>query len=96
MLSGLKTNSPLLFAAGEDPLHIEQYLLVVEKLVFCSMTDFHKALLSLFACYYVFDMAYPRECKNTLLYLEKALLKLSNSDKLSSGALAAISAMDKL
>ena len=55
-----------------------------------------KAILSLFASYYVFDMAYPRECKNTPLYLEKALLKLSNSEKLSSGAIAAISAMDKL
>lgn len=71
-------------------------MLIVEKQVFCSIGDFHKAILSLFACYYVFDMAYPRECKNTLLYLESALLKLSSSEKLSSGALAAISAMDKL
>ena len=96
VISNLKFNSPLLLATGEDFLHIEQYLLIVEKLVFCSVNDFHKALLSLFACYYIFDMAYPRECKNTLLYLEKALLKLSNCEKLSSGALAAISAMDKL
>ncbi len=95
-MSDMKSNSPLLMATGEDLLHIEQYLVVVEKLVLFSMNDFHKALFSLFATYYVFDMAYPRECRNTLLYLERALFKLSNKEKLSSGAIAAISAMDKL
>lgn len=85
-----------MLAVGEDRVHVEQFSLVVEKQVLCSVRDFHKALLSLFACYYVFDMAYPRECKNTLLYLEKVLLKLSSSEKLSSSALAAVSAMDKL
>ena len=60
------------------------------------MSDFYKALFSLFASYYMFDMAYPKECKNTYLYLEKVLLKLPNSDKISGGALAAISSIETI
>ena len=83
-------------ATGDDVLHISQYLIVVEKCVLCSLATFNKALLCLFMCYYVFDMAYPREVTNTLLFFEKKLLSLPNLQKLSASALAAISAMDKI
>lgn len=83
-------------ATGDDLLHISEFLIVVEKEVLCKASTFPKALVCLFACYYVFDMAYPKECKNSLLFLEKALLHLSSSDKMTSSAIAAVSTMDKL
>ena len=95
-LKQAKTNSPYMMASGDDLLHIQQIQIVVEKVILCSVNTFNKALVCLFATYYVFDMAYPRECKNSVLFLEKALLKLTNAEKMSSSALAAVSTMDKL
>ena len=91
-----KFNSPFLMATGDDILHITQYRVITEKVVLCSVGSFPKAILSLFAAYYVFDMAYPIQCRNTLLYMSKFILKLSCLDKLTSSALAAISTMEKL
>lgn len=91
-----KKNSPYVVAVGTDILHITQYLIVVEREVLYSVDDFRKATLCIFMCYYIFDMSYPREVINTLLYLEKALLELPNLQKLSASALAAVSDMDKL
>lgn len=95
-LQEAKSNSPYMMASGDDLLHILQFQIVVEKVILCSVTSFSKALVCLFAVYYVFDMAYPKECKNSLLFLEKDLLKLTNTDKMSTSALAAVSSMDKL
>ena len=96
LLENTKNNSPCIISTGEDILHISQYLIVVEKGVLCSITSFSKALLCLFMCYYIFDMAYPKEIANTLLFLENDLLNLPNLQKLSASSVAAISAMDNL
>ena len=85
-----KSNSPFLLATGEDELHIKQYEIIVEKMVLLSVNRFSKALVCLIGAYYVFDMAYPRECKNSLLFLEKFLLKLPSSEKMSASVIAAL------
>jgi len=46
--------------------------------------------------YYIVDIVYPPECLNVLLFVEKALLNLPLSAKLSNSALQTISAIEHL
>ena len=41
------------------------------------------ALVALYSCYYIYDIAYPREAKNTLLVFEKMFFGI-HGEKLAS------------
>ena len=81
---------------GENICHIEQYLIVVEKSVVADVTTLWKAVAILITWYYIVDIVYPTECLNAYLFVEKALLNLPLSAKLSNSALQCISAMDHM
>ena len=82
--------SPLIVRYGkaEDK---QQLFIVVERKVLFELQSFSQALVSLIALYFVFDLAYPKPCSNTLLFVQKMILKVSSSDKLSKCLLGTIS-----
>ena len=55
-----------------------------------------KAVAILITWYYIVDITYPQECCNVLLFVEKALLNLPLSGKLSNSALQVMSAIEHL
>jgi len=60
------------------------------------MNDFKKALIALIASYYAFNIKYPKEATNTLLFIERYLLGILSGQRMSSAATQAVSAIDKL
>ncbi len=95
-IAALKTTTPYILALGEDILHIDEYIVVVEGAVLLKVTSLTKALVTLFALYYVVNIAYPRLNSNTMLFLEKYMFKLPSTGQLTGAAVATISALDNL
>ena len=81
---------------GEDICHIKQYLIVVEKSIVADVSSLWKAISILMTWYYIVDIAYPSECLNILLFVERALLNLPLSGKMNNSALQTISAIDHM
>ena len=46
----------------------QQFFLVAERIVLFEVSTFIKALVSLIAIYFVFDMQYPTACSSTHFY----------------------------
>lgn len=68
----------------------KQHFIAVEKAIYCEVKSFTQSLIVIMALYYVFDLAYPNACKNTLLFLEKFIFDIKTGPPLSKAALAAI------
>lgn len=67
-----------------------QYYIIAEKVMYMEVGSFYKALMSILALYYVYDLVYPKQCQNTLLFLEKFIFEISSGPKLSGAALATV------
>jgi len=74
----------------------KQFFVIVEKEVVLEVTDFSRAMSALFACYYIFDISYPKECIITLLFLERFMFNIVNGPKLSKTAIGVISDIQKI
>ena len=59
-----------------------------------TMKDSRKTVTALIACYYTFNIQYPKEVRNTPLYIEKYLLGISAGQRMTAAATQAISAID--
>lgn len=89
--------SPYILFVGDDELHPVQYFIVSETEVISETTSFIKALVYLISWYYIMDIQYPQQCKNTYAFIEAMLLKLPNaSTTLTASAIQAISSMQHL
>ena len=53
------------FNHRDDKVHPTQYFVVCENEVLSETTDFIKALIALYAWYYVIDIEYPKLCRST-------------------------------
>ena len=69
---------------------------MVEKSIVADVSSLWKAVAIMMTWYYIVDIVYPSECLNVHLFVEKALLNLPLSAKLSNSALQTISAIDHM
>ena len=76
--------APFIIEYGSD------FYVTVEKELY-EVDSFVESLCILFAIYYVFDIAYTNGCANTLLVLEKTVLKISSGLKLPKSVLGTVS-----
>jgi len=54
---------------------------VVESEIIAHCDNFLDAFIVLLACYYVFNLAYPKKLEGTLTFVQKFLLKIGDSTK---------------
>lgn len=67
---------------GRGPfiLHIEDnFHIIADCQSFCRSTNSSEALLNLFACIYVFNIAYNKEALNSYLFLQEYILGKADS-----------------
>ena len=62
--------SPYILYTGDDKVHPTQYFIVCENEAITEITSFAKALVGLFAWYYVMDIEYLKPCRNTFNFVE--------------------------
>ena len=90
----LKT--PFIAVLGRDLLNVSQYTIIVEKQALVTVSDFRKALVTLIASYYCFNIQYPKEATNTFLFIERYLIGITIGPRLTPSAIQTISAIEKL
>ena len=88
--------SPYILFIGDDKVHPTQYFVVCENEVLSETTDFIKALVALFAWYYVMDIEYPKLCRNTYNFIEAKCLKLPSTGNFTANSIQVISSMEQL
>ena len=71
--------------------------MIAEMEIVCELQgdDVRKAIAALYAIYYILDIAYPRECKNTLLLIEKMFWGI-HGETLPQSLVGTISNIEKL
>ena len=68
-----------------------QYFVVSEKKVLCEVPALQDALFYVFAAYYVFNLAYPKDCEKLLFFLQDYVIQHPDSVSRTSSYLAVAS-----
>ena len=68
---------------------------MVEQEILLEVPDLRKAIVAMYASFYAFNIAYPKEAKNTFLFIERPFSGIP-SEKLSHTLLSCISSIQKL
>ena len=89
----IKIFSPYILFIEDDEVHPIQYFIVCENEVLTETSSFIKALVSLFAWYYVMDIEYPKVCRNTYNF---KCLKLPSTGNFTASCIQIISSMEQL
>ena len=89
--------TPYIGCTGEDTMiNLSEYTIIVERQPIVTLENFRKAIIALIACYYTFNIQYPKEVGNTLLYIEKFLLGINTGQRMTAAATQVISAIEKM
>jgi len=75
-------------------MEVKQYFIVVKSNFYCEVNNLAKAYSALFAIYYVYDIAYPKQCSNSCLFIERFLLALKGPQKLTHTAIGIIASIE--
>lgn len=74
-----------------------QWFIVVEKDILLTIdTSSRSAILALMACYYVFDIAYPKHWNSCLLFIASFLLQIKGCPPLSPIQLGVVSDIEHI
>lgn len=71
-----------------------QFFVITEKKIFCESPEFVEIIKDLFAVYYVFDIAYPRPLYPLLLFLQRFMLNIKDSQSVPPVITRLISSFD--
>ncbi|KAF4099017.1 uncharacterized protein LOC131529002 [Onychostoma macrolepis] len=73
--------TPCIIVCGTSPLSAAAFMVAADQEVIIEhLTSFNDALVSMFICYYIFNMHYPVELGATLEFLQRCIFKI-NPDK---------------
>ena len=74
----------------------QQYFVVAEKQIVAEVNKFDVAITARFAVYYMFDVQYPKESMNTMLFIERFILGIITGPMLSKTVLGTVSDIQKV
>ena len=84
-------SSPYILLAGQE---VKQYFIVVESNLHYEVHSLAKAFSALFAIYYVYDIAYPKQCSNSCLFIERFLFALKGPQQLTQTGIGIIASIE--
>jgi len=71
--------APYIIQAG--PIDARQYFLIAEKAHYLEVDHITEAVAGMIGLYYIFNISYPKQWNNCLLFVEKKLLGISSGPK---------------
>ena len=87
---------PYVASFGVTSESLTDHFLVIERSNVIRIQSLQQALLCCFMSYYLYNIEYPTECKNILLFLEQSVFSLNNSKKLPTGVTVFLDSISKL
>lgn len=73
---------------------VKQYFIVAEINLYYEVNSLAKAFSALFAIYYVYDIACPKQCSNSCLFVEGFLFALKGPRQLTQTAIGTIASIE--
>lgn len=95
-ISSLPYKHPYVAAFGKDKNCLTDTMLVIERATTIHTPNLATAVHCAFCSYYIFDIVYPRNNKNMMLFLEHLVYKVKSSAPLSTTVTIVIDALMKL
>ena len=86
--------APYIIQAG--PANARQYFLVAENIVYVEVDDFLQAVAAVVGLYYVYNVVYPKQWNNCLLFMEKKLLGITSGPSINALPAGVISDIEKI
>ena len=83
-------NSPRIAAFKNEAGNL-QFFIICEQLTLCEAPNLKSTLFYVFACYYVFNLEYPKPAQNLFFFLQDYILSFPDSFKRPSTYLAVAS-----
>ena len=77
-------SSPWILLAGQE---VKQCFIAVESNLYCEVHSLAKAFSALSAIYYIYDIAYPKQCSNSCLFIERFLFAWKGPQQLTQTAM---------
>lgn len=91
IITSKSISTPYILMAGRE---VKQYFIAVESNLYCEVNSLAKAFSALFAIYYVYDIAYPKQCSNSCLFIERFLFALKGPQQLTQTAISTIASLE--
>ena len=88
--------SPFLIICGSIVDPDEEMMVAGENELLLNASGILEAVEMMLMVYYVCNMAYPKECLNTYLFLQRSVLKVFDSQKLPTKVLILVSELNAL
>ena len=89
----IKKNSPY-FVILESVARLT-FIIVVERNSFITTNDYSSALIYLFAAYYVFNIQYPQLAYPVLIFIQRYILNLEDSQAIPQSIRQAVTVMKR-
>lgn len=67
-----------------------QIFVAAERSILFEVNSIYQALLSVMGLYYAFDIQYPSNCCNTLLFIEKFILMITSGAEFTKSILGTV------
>ena len=92
----VKKGTPAPYVIQAGPEESRQFFVIAENEIFCEIPDILKAVATLLAVYYVFDIVYPKKWSSCLLFVEKKVFGIKDGPNLSQLQAGLISDIESL
>ncbi len=76
-----QTGSPVIVFQGADVYKSKNFAIYADGIKIMSVKSVKNAFMILIACFFVFNIAYPKKMIRTLTFLQKVMLNLQDSIK---------------
>ncbi len=76
-----KTLTPYIWIKGDGIMEADLFAIMADGIKVCESNTPAKAIKSLMAIFYVFNIAYPTKVTSTLSFIQKILLNVQDSTK---------------
>ena len=78
------------------PPTTRQWFIIVEKDILLTVETSRSAIIALMACYYVFDIAYPKYWNSSFLFIASFLLQMKGCPPLNPIQLGVVSDIEHM
>ena len=86
---------PHIVLSHSNPADSDQFSIKVDNIDILTVNDFLTAFKLMIACYYVFNIAYPKVANASMEFVQKVLMNVQDGTKISSKVLSLLAKLAK-
>ena len=92
----MQENMPEPYVIQVGPPTARQWFIIVENNILTTIESSRSAIIALMACYYIFDIAYPKHWNSLFVFIATYLLQIKGCPSLNPIQLGVISDIEHI